>query len=73
MKPSKITIAYLVITAAVALFDVALIAIATWVLVGKVNGTMLMPEWFFPLCISGAAINGAYFGFTIVYFILNKK
>ena len=73
MKPSKITVIFLIITAAVVLFDIVFGGLATWVLIGKVKGTMLVPEWFFPFCIAGAAVNGAFFVSAIVYFLLNKK
>lgn len=73
MKPSKTTLIFLVVTAAVALFDLVFAAIATWVLIGKANGTMLVPEWFFPFCIAGAVVNGIFFVFSSIYFILNKR
>lgn len=73
MKPSKITILFLVTTAIVVLFDIVFGALATWILVGKMNGTMLVPEWFFPFCIAGAVINGVFFLFTALYFLLTKR
>ena len=73
MKPSKTTILFLVTTAIVVLFDIVFGAMATWVLVGKTNGTMLVPEWFFPFCIAGAVVNGVFFVFTTVYLLTVKR
>ena len=73
MKLSKTTLIFLVVLGAVALFDIVFAGLATWVLVGKANGTMLVPEWFFPFCITGAAVNGVFFLFSCVYFLAGKK
>ena len=53
--------------------DVTVAGMTTWVLVGKVGGAFFVPEWFFPLCIAAAAVNGAFFVFTIVFFAIKRK
>ncbi len=73
MKPSKITIAYLAIMALAVLFDLAFAGITTWVLVEKIKGTIFVPEWFFPLCIAGAVVNGVFFLLTIGYYLSKKR
>ncbi len=73
MKPTKTTLAYLAAMALTILFDLVFGGIMTWVLVQKINGTAFVPNWFFPFCIAGAAINGAFFVLTITWMFLKKR
>jgi hypothetical protein len=64
---------YLIVMAVTILFDLVFAGMTTWVLVGKVGGAFFVPEWFFLLCIAAAAVNGAFFVFTIVFFAIKRK
>ncbi len=73
MKPSKGMLIYLILMGVTVLFDLVFAGMTTWVLVGKIKGVIFVPEWFFPLCIAAAAVNGAFFVFTILYFAIKRK
>lgn len=73
MKPSKGMLIYLIVMAATILFDLVFAGMTTWVLVGKIGGSFFVPGWFFPLCVAAAAVNGAFFVFTILFFALKRK
>lgn len=73
MKPTKATLFYLIVMAATILFDLSFAGVTTYVLVGKLGGKFFVPDWFFPFCIAAAAVNVAFFLYTIVFYALKKR